>query len=183
MLTPNQLIDCTFYILSYGSPSIPFILSVGKELATRRFSSNNFLHTNRLLKTLILLKTYFKDPLFISDLEWKESAEDLFETYKRVYLDNLCPVLEDQFRNYKKISFNAKLYVDNLGFVCFLNTVFHEPANLKYLISSVESVARYHFLWYAFFRNQNEEKSSNFLLEQAFENFSENGKSFEDLFN
>jgi hypothetical protein len=174
MMTANQLVDCLFYIISYGTPSLPFILSSGKELTKREFSKTNFMHTNRLLKVFILLKTYFKDPLFISDPEWKESAVELFETYKQAYLHNLCPVLEFQFRSFKKSSFNAKLYFDNLGFVCFLNTVFQEYDNQKHLISSAEIVARYHCLWYSFFRSN--DNTSEFLLEQNFEDYIDNGK-------
>ena len=169
MMTTNQLIDCFLYIISYGAPSIPFLLSIGKEFLSREFSASNFLHTNRFLKVLVLLKTYFKDPLFISDEEWKQNVMELFETYREVYLSKIPPLMEAQVKEYKKPSFNPRLYLDNLGFVCFLNGVFQVPDNLLHLIATSGLVAQYHSLLYSYFVKQFDRSSHQLLLDSSLE--------------
>ena len=168
MMSTNHLVDCLLSILSYGTPSISFLLSLGKELQNRKFSASNFQHTNRILKSCVLLKSYFKDPLFISDPEWKENALSLFETYQKVFLENISPVIEQQTSQYKKLSFNPRLYFENLGLICFLNGVFQAPRNLQYLIVQSEKIVQYYCLWYSFFRKQLESQETIPLLASAF---------------
>lgn len=168
MLTNNQLIDCFFYIISYGAPSISILVSLGHELKKREFSTQNYMHTHRLLRVLVLLKSYFKDPIFIEDdEEWKAHSMGLFEVFKDLYLERISPLIEAQFQEYLKPSFNPKLYLTNIGFICFLNGVFQEPQNLVYLIESSEKVIQYHSLWFSFFRKQNEGDNDQNLLASA----------------
>lgn len=168
MMTTNQLVDCLFSLLSYGTPSIPFLLSLGKELGTRKFSPSNFQHTNRMLKACVLLKSYFKDPIFILDQEWKDNAYPLFKTYQNVYLLNLSPIIEQQSIQFKQLSFNPRLYFENLGLVCFLNGVFQVNENLQHLIVQCESVIQYYCLWYGFFKKHHTNDHSLPLLESHF---------------
>ena len=135
-MTPKQNIDCLFYIISYGAPSITFLLDMGTHLKTASLSFRNFQHLNRLLKTMILMKTYFKDPMFIEDLEWKQNAIPLFETYSEVYTSIINPVISQQSQNFKKIWFHPKLYIENLSHICFLNELFHVKDNLRIEITS-----------------------------------------------
>lgn len=176
MLGTNDLIDCFHSVVSYGAPSIPFLLSLGAEFEKRSLSVKNFFHLRKFLKVLVLMKSYFKDPLFISDPEWKQHSRALFECFRRVYLQNLTPVFDAQFAFYKKKAFNPKLYLENLSLACFLNTVFQEPQNLAHLIWAAESVVRYHFLFYSFFRAQNEGPPQTPLLASQLESVWEPGE-------
>ena len=153
MMPANTLIDCMLYIASVGAPNLKFLCEGGTELASRTLSVRNFQHPNRLLKLIIVLKTYFKNSHFIGsdDVEWKTFAEPLFEVYKKVYLEVISPVLRTQFEGMRMSWFNPRIFAENLSYVCFLNQVFYERENLKDIILQTEGLLRYHCLWYVFY--------------------------------
>lgn len=179
MLPTNNLIDSMLYIASVGAPNLQFLLEGGRELTGRTLSVRNFQHPNRLLKLMIVLKTYFKDPNFIEvkDLEWRENAIPLYDTYRDIYIEVISPILRLQFENMRKTWFNPRIFAENLGFVCFLNNVFQERNNLKDVISQIEGFFRYHCMWYVFFLRAQKWEEGDILIEGKEEIKLLNGKN------
>lgn len=178
MFKTSQLIDSLFYISSYGSPSIDFLQQIGNEILKRELSIKNFQHLNRLMESMIILKTYFRDPLFIQDedKEWKQGALKLIETYENILIKIISPIFVAQNASYKLYWFNPKLYIENFSHLIFLNKLFNQNLISNEILENIFPILTYHCLWFAFYLHNKNKLDSNqkliseFGIENEFEN-------------